>query len=57
MKTPIKSKNKATGKQPLLVKPVVSLSVCTCENPRVERCVLSGVLFCMKCLSPMQTGS
>lgn len=35
----------------------VSLSVCTCKHPRVEKCVLTGILFCMNCISPMQTGS
>jgi hypothetical protein len=35
----------------------VSLLVCTCKHPRVEKCVLSGILFCMNCIRPMQTGS
>ncbi len=33
----------------------VSVSVCTCKNPIIQRCVLTGVFFCMSCIKPVQT--
>jgi hypothetical protein len=35
--------------------PDVSLSVCTCNRPIVEKCILTDILFCMECISPMKT--
>lgn len=34
--------------------PDVSLSVCICENPKIETCLLSGVKFCMNCICPIK---
>lgn len=28
-------------------------SSCNCKNPKTETCLLSGVKFCMKCISPI----
>lgn len=28
-------------------------SICNCQNPQTEKCVLSGTLFCIKCLKPI----
>ena len=28
--------------------------ICDCKQPHFEKCVLTGILFCMKCLRPIQ---
>jgi len=29
------------------------VAVCDSETPKIERCILSGIQFCMKCIRPL----
>ena len=30
------------------------LSICKCKQPKIETCLLSGIEFCMICISPIK---